>query len=648
MNRLLFLFCLIYSFSCFAHHQEKTVRLLDVTGKNKSLDGEWDFYWQTLFSEYQLNKDSLVADKLIVPGEWPVSRYAKQGYGLYVLHVVLKNPHTQIALKIPTESGACNVFVNGKLLAKTGQFGTSAEKCLEDYNPQLITFDPVGDTIEIAIELSCFHYRVGGLVTSLVVGEVDPMVLSYHRYLFAESFIVGALLLIFFFFICYYLIQKTDKTALYFSLLCIIAALRVASTEEILIRQIGITMSWTWLVKIELISIFLIPVAGAKFLFSLLNERRYQGLLWFFIVITSVLCVFVLFTNTYLGSFIVPYFHYLALAELLFLLFIVLKSMILKEHELARWAAAGYLFVFLFGINDILYAKGIINTFFATPFAIFAYVFVQSIVLAKNYSKSFIAVEELSSELRQVNKNQESIINHRTAELEGYNKVKDKIFSIISHDLRAPISTLSSVLSLAEDADDKTIAELRGYFKGIKRNVDNLNLTLDNMLVWSQSQINGIQPHPEILSVKEDVERVISLYSLIALQKEITLMHTLQGTYKVKMDPAHLNLILRNIISNSLKFTHMGGSIIISASRPSADMVKICIEDNGIGIHPDKIASLFNPQQHFTTYGTQNEKGTGLGLMLCKEYAEQNGGSITVESTIGQGAKVCLRLPAAH
>ncbi|MES2780271.1 MAG: histidine kinase dimerization/phospho-acceptor domain-containing protein, partial [Bacteroidota bacterium] len=130
------------------------------------------------------------------------------------------------------------------------------------------------------------------------------------------------------------------------------------------------------------------------------------------------------------------------------------------------------------------------------PIAIFIYVFIQAIVLAKKYNNAFLDVENLSSELQLMNKNQEAVILNRTAELEGYNKIKDKIFSIISHDLRAPIATLGSVLSLAEDADDKTVVELRSYFKGIKRNVDNLNLTIDNLLVWSQSQINGVELNP--------------------------------------------------------------------------------------------------------------------------------------------------------
>jgi signal transduction histidine kinase len=450
----------------------------------------------------------------------------------------------------------------------------------------------------------------------------------------------------FFYFMGYYVIRRIDPTALYFSLLCLTAALRVVSTQQILIRQFDLPISWTWLFKLELISITLIPMFGALYLFSLLNEKRYRKILHIFNGITIVISCYFLFTNVYWGSKIVPAFTYYALLEMVLLLMVVVKSMILRTHPLAQLASVGYFFVFAFGLNDILYSLSYINTFYAMPIAIFIYVFVQAIVLAKKYNNAFKEVEDLSGELQRVNKNQEAIIENRTAELQGYNNIKDKIFSIISHDLRAAIASLSSVLSLAEDADDKTVLELRGYFKGIKRNVDNLNLTIDNMLVWSQSQINGIQTKPETINLNEEIDRSISLYSLVALQKEITLMHTLTEPFKVKVDPAHLSLILRNTISNSLKFTNIGGSIILSATRPSPNMVKICIADDGIGIHPDRIAELFNPQQHYSTYGTQNEKGTGLGLMLCKEYAEQNGGSITIESTEGKGTKVCVFLPA--
>lgn len=613
-----------------------------------NLDGEWDFYWQTTFAGYQLQKDSLVPERLIVPGNWDSYGHPKLGYGLFVIKVTGYEPWVRMALKMPTISNAFRLYVNGKFVANAGIFGTSKEQSTPDYVPQMITFTPHSDTFEIAFEVSNFYYREGGLDYSMQLGEVDAVAKDFHKDLIVEAFITGALLLMFFYFMGYYFIRRIDKTALYFSLLCLAAATRVVSTQEILLRQFDMPVSWPWLFKLELMSIALIPTFGALYLFSLLNQTKYTNILKAFNFVTFIICLYLLFNDPYWGSHIVPPFRYYALAEMILLLVVVAKSMLLRQHPLATLASVGYFFVFAFGLNDILYSVGMINTFYAMPIAIFIYVFIQAIVLAKKYNTAFKEVEDLSGELQRVNKNQEDIIFHRTAELEGYNKIKDKIFSIISHDLRAPIATLSSVLSLAEEADDKTVVELRGYFKGIKRNVDNLNLTIDNMLVWSQGQINGVELKPETINLAEEVDRCISLYSLVALQKEITLMHTITEPYKIKVDPAHLSLILRNTISNSLKFTNIGGSIIISASRPSPDRVKICIMDNGIGIHSDKIDTIFNPQLHYSTYGTQNEKGTGLGLMLCKEYAEQNGGSITIESSEGQGTKVCVSLPAVN
>ncbi|MES2560004.1 MAG: sensor histidine kinase [Bacteroidota bacterium] len=612
-----------------------------------NLDGEWDFYWQTTFADYRILKDSLVAEKLVVPGNWDSYGHPKLGYGLFVIKVTGYNPDNQMALKMPTISNAFRLYINGKQVAKGGVFGTSKELSIPDYTPQMVTFTPNSDTLEIAFEVSNFYYREGGLDYSIQLGEVDSIALEFRRDIIVEAFITGALLLMFFYFMGYYFIRMIDKTALYFSLLCLSAAMRMVSTQEILLRQFEIPVSWDWLFKMELISIAMIPAFGALYLFSLLNQTRYLNILKAFNFVTFLICLYLLFNNVYWGSHIVPPFRYYALTEMVLLLIVVARSVILRQHPLAALASVGYFFVFVFGINDILYSVGVINTFYAMPIAIFIYVFIQAIVLAKKYNNAFIDVENLSGELQRVNKNQETVIQHRTAELEGYNKIKDKIFSIISHDLRAPIATLSSVLSMAEDADDKTVVELRSYFKGIKRNVDNLNLTIDNMLVWSQGQINGIEIKPEVINLSEEVELCISLYSLVALQKEITLMHSITESFKVKVDPAHLSLILRNTISNSLKFTNLGGSIILSASRATPDKVKICITDNGIGIHADRIDELFNPQLHYSTYGTQNEKGTGLGLMLCKEYAEQNGGSITIESEEGKGAKVCVFLPAA-
>jgi signal transduction histidine kinase len=431
----------------------------------------------------------------------------------------------------------------------------------------------------------------------------------------------------------------------------LVSSIRIFSVGAILWRQIDIPLSWDYLIKIELLSIMLIPTFGALFLFNFIEEQKYRRILYSLNIITIIGCLYVVFSSSFYASFIVPLFRYFAAIEMLFFLYVMGRAVFVSRNSLSRIAAFGYIFIFVVGINDILHSANILHTFYALPIAIFIYVIIQAIVLAKNSANVFKEIEKLTLKLEDVNKNQEQVIalrtvelNSKTKELVQYNAIKDRIFSIIGHDLRAPIATLSSVLTLAEEADDKTLTELRTYFKGIKRSVDNLNLTIENLLVWSQSQINGVTVNKQSINLNKEVDNVIALYGLLALQKEIVLMHKLDGEYAIYADLAHLNLILRNVISNSLKFTNIGGSIVITASRPEPNLVQICIKDDGIGIHAERLEQLLKPATHISTYGTLNEKGTGLGLMLCKEYAELNGGCITIDSSSGAGTLVCINL----
>jgi signal transduction histidine kinase len=467
-----------------------------------------------------------------------------------------------------------------------------------------------------------------------------------------QSFSSGALFIMALYFLCIFFIRKREYVPLYFGLLCLVSCLRIFSTETILWQQFNIPISWDCLIRVEIISIMLMPTFGILYLSSLVEEKKLRSLTYMVNTVSVLGCCFVLFNDTYTASFIVPPFRYFVTLQLIFILLIMYRAVFVTKHSLGRLAACGYLIIFVVGLNDILYSAGLTNTFYAISIAIFVYVIIQAIVLAKKSGLAFSEVELLTLQLSEMNRNQEKVIDNRTLELnaktkelEQYNSIKDKIFAIIGHDLRAPIATLSSVLTLAEQADDTTITELRTYFKGIKRNVDNLNLTIENLLVWSQSQINGVKLNKQKVNLNNEVDNVIAVYGLLALQKEIVLMHKLQAQYVLDVDPAHLNLIIRNVISNSLKFTNVGGAIVISASQPTPETVQICIKDNGIGIQPERIEQMMNPASHYTTYGTLNEKGTGLGLMLCKEYAEANGGYITIESAAGLGTKVCIILP---
>lgn len=616
------------------------------------LNGEWHFFWEQTYHTHLISKAS--TPKVKVPGEWNDRGYPVIGYGLLKRTVVATGTKGRsMALYVPSVCNNYNLYINGHKVGSAGVFGTSAATAQAGYEPKVVEFTVFSDTIEIAFEVSNFFYREGGINYNLRLGLEDHIEKKYRTQLMIQSFSSGALFIMALYFLCIFMIRKgAESVPLYFGLLCLFSCLRIFSTETILWHQFNIPISWEFLIKVEIVSIMLMPTFGILYLTALVEEQRFKWLMYIFNILSLLGCCFVFFNSSYRASFIVPPFRYFVTLELLYLLFIMYRAMFVTKHPLGQLAAVGYLVIFCVGINDIVYSAGLINTFYAIPIAIFVYVIVQAIVLAKKSAMAFGEVELLTLQLGEANRNQEKIIDNRTLELnrkqkelEQYNSIKDKIFSIIGHDLRAPIATLSSVLTLAEHADDSTMNELKSYFKGIKRNVDNLNLTIENLLVWSQSQINGVKLNRQKVNLNAEVGSVIELFGLVALQKEIVLMHQLQSQYDLYVDPAHLNLILRNVLSNSLKFTNIGGSVVISASKPTLKTVKICITDNGIGIQSERVSQVFNPVAHSTTYGTLNEKGTGLGLKLCKEYAEANGGSITIESTMGVGTKVCIILP---
>ncbi|MCF8255783.1 MAG: HAMP domain-containing histidine kinase, partial [Bacteroidia bacterium] len=282
---------------------------------------------------------------------------------------------------------------------------------------------------------------------------------------------------------------------------------------------------------------------------------------------------------------------------------------------------------------------------------IFIFAVIQALTLTKMFSNAFVDVETLSIKLKNINQNQKEIIQERTSllnsqaqELQRSNQIKDKVFSIIAHDLRAPIKSLSTVLAWVAD-DDLTYDELKKSLNSISKNVDTLNLTLENLLQWSRSQLSGVKSEPELLDLRKPVQEMAELYKIQMAEKGIKFKNEVIDRHAVFIDKHHLNLLFRNLISNAIKFTKEGGSISISGSAYDSSQTLICIKDTGVGMDAEAIKKVFSPTEHYTTYGTNNEKGTGLGLLLWKEYVEISDGKIWIESEVGVGTSICFTLP---
>ncbi|MCU0438810.1 MAG: tetratricopeptide repeat protein [Raineya sp.] len=243
-----------------------------------------------------------------------------------------------------------------------------------------------------------------------------------------------------------------------------------------------------------------------------------------------------------------------------------------------------------------------------------------------------------------IEKNQE--ISITLENLAQVNATKDKLFAIIGHDLRSPINTLLSMINLLKNEyiSQEEFTKLSG---NLKSNVENIHFTLNNLLSWANSQREGLVTNPQSVYIHTLVEENIRFLEEVAKAKDIHLENSMAENVVVWADNEQINLVIRNLMSNALKFTPKHGLVKMQAILQN-DFYEIAIEDNGMGMSQEQMNKLFQETTHFSTIGTQGEKGTGIGLLLCKEMIEENNGKISVESQVGKGTIFRVSLPAGN
>lgn len=215
---------------------------------------------------------------------------------------------------------------------------------------------------------------------------------------------------------------------------------------------------------------------------------------------------------------------------------------------------------------------------------------------------------------------------------------KNKFFSIIAHDLRGPFNGIIGLSELLLEKENKLdTQETNTFIELINESSKNAFNLLDNLLTWAQSQTGILKFNPEIIEVSAIIDKTIHLLENIAKNKNITILSEIKNEEYIVADHNMLETIFRNLISNAIKFTNFDGEVVLSMKKEKNEII-FSIKDNGIGIDPEKLETLFEINHKNSTPGTDNELGTGLGLMLCKDFIEKHGGKIWVESKIGQGS----------
>ena len=282
--------------------------------------------------------------------------------------------------------------------------------------------------------------------------------------------------------------------------------------------------------------------------------------------------------------------------------------------------------------HRILYADGEVG-----------YITVRSFILKDEQGK-IVKTYGINQDITERIKSEENL-KKSEAELREINAAKDKFFSIIAHDLKNPLNSIVGFSDLlAEQVLEKNYEGIEEFASIIQNSSKGVMDLLMNLLEWSRSQTGRLQYNPEFVDLNVLINQIVELSADAALQKSIILNRKLPRNAPVIADKAMISTVLRNLISNAIKFTNPGGEITVSVEQNQTESF-VSVADNGVGIKKSMIGNLFKIEESYSTAGTQNEKGSGLGLILCKEFIEKHNGKIEVESEPGKGSKFTFSIP---
>lgn len=238
------------------------------------------------------------------------------------------------------------------------------------------------------------------------------------------------------------------------------------------------------------------------------------------------------------------------------------------------------------------------------------------------------------------------IILTQTEELQRTITGRDKLYSVIAHDLRSPMGSIKMVLNMLilNLPVEKIGEEMYDLLTMANQTTEDVFALLDNLLKWTKSQIGKLKVVYQDVDLTEVVESVVEIFSMVAGLKKITVRLETPGTLEVHGDIDMIKTVIRNLISNAIKFSNEDSEVLVTVARQD-DRAVVSVKDNGCGIDAEDQKKLLHTDTHFSTFGTNNEEGSGLGLLLCQDFVTKNGGKLWFTSVKGEGSTFCFDLP---
>jgi signal transduction histidine kinase len=596
------------------------------TGSLRPLQGKWAFYWDTLFIPTETHVPHRVVG---VPHYWDEGDPGLFGKATYHAHIKLPTGESQLSVHIPFVRCAGRVFVDGKLAGTLGIVDDEAS--YQSRLGSLLINLPNKSEVDLVVQVANYEYRWAGLSSRIRVGKTSELLNTIQIKQGFDIFFVGCLLAMAIYLVTMYYLYRQGYSFLFLALICVAVVLRSLTTESgsLFLPNLFPSVGWDPWKKIEFFSVYCIVALFPLYVSHVFPTESTKKIDYIFITIATVLCGIVLFTKHYIFVSVLDVAHIGLLGGFVYASLVTTKALRKKNPD-ARILLIGLLVSFPFILLEILKNSALqvqLPFTHLVEFGVLAFLLFQVYVLANHYAMTY--------------QNLEVQVQKRTAELTQSNEMNSRMLAILSHDVKGPVNALKGVMSLF-NRGQLSDQELKPLAVQIESQAGSISLLVENVLMWVKTQISGIEISMETFVLADWVNPHLDLFTIQARDRNLTLTCSIRPGIKVKSDRQVISLVIRNLISNAIKFASENTTIIVDA-RTQEDTVMLSVSNVGPGMSPEQVQEIFQRSKSMESRG-----GTGLGLKLCRTYLLAMNSDFEIASTLNGQTTVFITLKKGY
>lgn len=611
-----------------------------------SLNGDWLFH-----QGIALAPDTVFKQPIQVPGSWNATMenphsHPGLGTGTYQLTIALPNSISEpLALRFRDTSTAFKIFLNGQFLFENGRIGSSRHTMTPSYKHPIVLLDSSDKILDLKIEMSNFYHATGGLRKSVDIATFQQAMNSQRIQVALDWMLFGAVFLMGLYHLAIFSVRTKDLSSLFFGLFCINVSLRSFFTGSVIAYETFDDIYWTLIHRIDISTYtFSIPLF-ILFLSRIFEKDMHRWIPNTLLGVSGVFWLTVLVLPSEIYMQIINYYHVITGIMITYLLYMIFKT-ISRKREGSHLFLIGCTALFATTINDMLNQALIINTMYLANWGLLVFLFTQASLLSVRHSNAYRRLEELQSYLEDKVLLRTHDLEKAKVEAERANELKDKFLSLLSHDLRAPISTVIGLLDyIGSDyhrLDDTTKIKLIKQARITSK--ESLNM-IGLLLNLNRLQSGALHLQLEDIIPATIVEQIINKFWIQIQKKNVKITNAIPKTEKIFGDTALVTEVMHNLISNAIKYSHPAGEVRVSLDNTHPGIVYLTVEDKGIGIPEKNLSRIFIPDAKFSTPGTMGEDGTGMSLPLIQNIIRAWNGELTIQSEENNGTKVRFSIP---